>query len=225
MQTFLITSVTRHQQCFSTRNTKVNGRNNATPIMQSMIEAAWRLLERSPETRVAMRRELIVNACVLNIPRYIFIVHGLSILSKLDSNNPYCIWAELYFSNLNYLIILDTWLIWPSRGPRRSRFISWSYLSFGPILFAAHLLVWPSYGDNRCPLVLAIIILKPPSLVSVASPLRSPSLNMCATFIYVGRDFLISDSLETVTVLIHIPSSLHLTLHRCTVHPSPSSNR
>jgi hypothetical protein len=34
-----------------------------------------------------------------------------SILSKLDSNNPYCIWAELYFLNLNYLIILDTWLI------------------------------------------------------------------------------------------------------------------
>jgi hypothetical protein len=23
------------------------------------------------------------------------------------------------------------------------------YLSFGPILFAAHLLVWPSYGDNN----------------------------------------------------------------------------
>jgi hypothetical protein len=50
-----------------------------------------------------------VNACVLlNNPRYIFIVWRLSILSKLDSNNPYHIWAELYFSNLNYLIILDT---------------------------------------------------------------------------------------------------------------------
>jgi hypothetical protein len=62
---FMITSVTRHQQCFSTRNTKANGRNNAAPVMQSMIKAAWRLPERNPETGVAMRRELIVNACVL----------------------------------------------------------------------------------------------------------------------------------------------------------------
>jgi hypothetical protein len=86
--------------------------------------------------------------CLLNIPRYIFIVQRLSILSKLDSNNPYRIWVELYFLNLNYLIILDTWPIWPSRRPRRSRFTCWSYLSFGPILFTTHLLVWPSYGDN-----------------------------------------------------------------------------
>jgi hypothetical protein len=73
---FMITSVTRHQQHFSTRNTKVNSRNNAAPIMKSMIRAAWCLPERSPETGVAMCRELIVNACVclLNIPRYIFIV-------------------------------------------------------------------------------------------------------------------------------------------------------
>jgi hypothetical protein len=35
----------------------------------------------------------------------------LSILSKLDSNIPYRVWAELYFLNLNYLIILDTWPI------------------------------------------------------------------------------------------------------------------
>jgi hypothetical protein len=60
MQTFMITSVTHHQQRFSMRNTKINGRNNAAPIMQ-----AWHLPERSPETGVAMRRELIVNACVL----------------------------------------------------------------------------------------------------------------------------------------------------------------
>jgi hypothetical protein len=64
MQTFMITSVTHHQQRFSMRKTKVNGRNNATPIMQSMIGAAWRLPERSPETGVAMRRELIMNSCV-----------------------------------------------------------------------------------------------------------------------------------------------------------------
>jgi hypothetical protein len=64
MQTFVITSVTRHQQRFSIRNTKVNGRNNVAPIMQSMIGAAWRLPEGSPETGVAMHRELIVNMCV-----------------------------------------------------------------------------------------------------------------------------------------------------------------
>jgi hypothetical protein len=43
---------------------KVNGGNNAAPIKQSMIGAAWRLPERSPETGVAMHRELIVNVCV-----------------------------------------------------------------------------------------------------------------------------------------------------------------
>jgi hypothetical protein len=32
--------------------------------MQSMIGAVWRLRERSPETGVVMRRELIVNVCV-----------------------------------------------------------------------------------------------------------------------------------------------------------------
>jgi hypothetical protein len=46
------------------RNAKVNGRNNAALIMQSMTGAAWRLLERILETGMAMRRELIVNACV-----------------------------------------------------------------------------------------------------------------------------------------------------------------
>jgi hypothetical protein len=59
MQTLMITSVTRHQQCFSTRNTKVNGRNNATPITQGMIGAAWHLPGRNPETGVAMRWELV----------------------------------------------------------------------------------------------------------------------------------------------------------------------
>jgi hypothetical protein len=63
MQTLMITSVTRHQQCFSMKNTKVNGRNNAALITQGMIEAAWRLPGRNPETGVAMRREL-VSECV-----------------------------------------------------------------------------------------------------------------------------------------------------------------
>jgi hypothetical protein len=59
MQTLMITSVTRHQQCFSTRNTKVNGRNNAAPITQGMIGAAWHLPGRNPETGVAMHWELV----------------------------------------------------------------------------------------------------------------------------------------------------------------------
>jgi hypothetical protein len=96
--------------------------------------------------------------------------------------------------------------------------IFWAYLIRGPPSGLAKL--W----HNTCPLVSAIIILKPHSLVSVAPPLRSLSLNTRAAFIYAGRDFSISDSLETVMVLIHIPSSLYLTSHRCTVHPSPSSN-
>jgi hypothetical protein len=126
MQTLMITSVTRHQQRFSVRNTKVNGRNNAAPITQGMIRAKWRLSGRNPKTGVAMRRELVCE-CVcflLNNARYIFIVRGLSILSKLDSNNPYRIWAEVYFLNLNYLIILDIWPIRSSRRSRRSRFAS-----------------------------------------------------------------------------------------------------
>jgi hypothetical protein len=40
MQTIMITSATRHQQRFSTRNTKVNGRNIAALITQGMIGAA-----------------------------------------------------------------------------------------------------------------------------------------------------------------------------------------
>jgi hypothetical protein len=63
MQTFMITSVTLHQQRFSMRNTKVNGRNNAVPITQGMIRAAWCLPRRNPETGVAMHREL-VSECV-----------------------------------------------------------------------------------------------------------------------------------------------------------------
>jgi hypothetical protein len=126
MQTLMITSVTRHQQCFNMRYTKVKGRNNATPITQGMIGVAWCFPRRNPETGVAMHREL-VSECVcflLNNPRFIFIVRRLSILSKLDSNNPYCIWAELYFLNLNYHIILDTWPIRSSRRSGRSRFTS-----------------------------------------------------------------------------------------------------
>jgi hypothetical protein len=64
MQTLMITSVTRHQQRFSTRNTKVKSRNNAALITQGMIGVAWHLPRRNTETRMAMRRELVCE-CVL----------------------------------------------------------------------------------------------------------------------------------------------------------------
>jgi hypothetical protein len=63
MQMLAITSLTRHQQCFSMRNIKVNGRNNAAPITQGMIGAAWRFPGRNPESGVAMHQEL-VSKCV-----------------------------------------------------------------------------------------------------------------------------------------------------------------
>jgi hypothetical protein len=74
---------------------------------------------------------------------------------------------------------------------------SWPTIWFGQVMVITH-----------APLVSAIIIPKPPSLASVASPLRSLSLNTCATFIYAGRVFSMSDSLETIMVSIHIPQPL-----------------
>jgi hypothetical protein len=74
----------------------------------------------------------------------------------------------------------------------------------------------PSFGNNNSETTF---------LVSIASPLRPPSLNTHATFIYTGHDLSISDSLETVAVSIHIPFSLYLIPHRYTVHSSPSSSR
>jgi hypothetical protein len=66
MQMLMINSVTHHQQRFNMRNTKANDRNNAAPITQGMIEAAWRLPGRNPETGVAMRRQLVCE-CVFFI--------------------------------------------------------------------------------------------------------------------------------------------------------------
>jgi hypothetical protein len=63
-------------------------------------------------SRIGLR--MCVIRSLLNNPRYIFIVQRLSIVSKLDSNNPYRIWAEFYFSNLNYLNKLVAWPIRPA---------------------------------------------------------------------------------------------------------------
>jgi hypothetical protein len=111
VQTLMITSVTQHEQRFSMGNTEIKGKNNATSITQGVIGATCRLPGRNPETGVVMCRELVCE-CVLfaflsNNLRYIFIVRRLSIVSKSDSSNPYRIWAELYFLNLNYLTKLD----------------------------------------------------------------------------------------------------------------------
>jgi hypothetical protein len=99
------------------------------PITQGVIKATWLLPRRNPETGVAMRRELVCECALfiflLNNVRYIFIVWRLSIVSKSDSNNPYRIWAELYFLNLSYLTKLDahtkldTLPIQSERHPRR----------------------------------------------------------------------------------------------------------
>jgi hypothetical protein len=62
MKTLMITSVTRHQQCFS-MNTKVKGRNNAAPITQGMIGAAWCLPGRNPETGWRCAENWFVNVC------------------------------------------------------------------------------------------------------------------------------------------------------------------
>jgi hypothetical protein len=63
----MITTVTHHQQCFSTRNTEIKGRNNVAPITQGVIRAAWHLPGRNPETGVAMHQGLVCER-VLFIP-------------------------------------------------------------------------------------------------------------------------------------------------------------
>jgi hypothetical protein len=64
VQTLMITSVTHHQQRFSMRNTEIKGRNNAAPITQDVIRAAWLFPERNPKTGVTMHRKLVCG-CVL----------------------------------------------------------------------------------------------------------------------------------------------------------------
>jgi hypothetical protein len=63
VQTLMITSVTHHQQCFSMRNTEIKGRNNATPIAQGVIRAAWRLLEETLKQGWRCVENWFVNVC------------------------------------------------------------------------------------------------------------------------------------------------------------------
>jgi hypothetical protein len=68
MQTLMITSVTRHQQCFSMRNIEIKGRNNAAPVTQGVIRVAWRFPGRNPETGVAMCRKLVCERVLFALP-------------------------------------------------------------------------------------------------------------------------------------------------------------
>jgi hypothetical protein len=43
------------------RNTEMKGRNNAAPITQGVVRAAWRLPGRNPEIGVAMRRKWVLE--------------------------------------------------------------------------------------------------------------------------------------------------------------------
>jgi hypothetical protein len=74
----------------------------------------------------------------------------------------------------------------------------------------------PSFGNNNSETTFS-------SFCCLASSISN--LNTHATFIYTGHDLLISDFLKIVAASIHIPFSLYLILHRCTMHPSPSSSR
>jgi hypothetical protein len=64
MQTLMITSVTHHQQRFSTRNINVNGRNNVAPITQDMIEAHDAYLKETLKQECRCTESWFVNACV-----------------------------------------------------------------------------------------------------------------------------------------------------------------
>jgi hypothetical protein len=68
VQMIMITSVTRHQQRFSMRNTEIKGRNSTAPITQGVIRATWRLPGRNPETGVVMRQKLVCE-------RVLFVFH------------------------------------------------------------------------------------------------------------------------------------------------------
>jgi hypothetical protein len=63
MQMLMITSVTHHQQRFSIRNTKVNGRKNAALITQGMIGAAWRFPGKTLKQGWQCGESWLVNAC------------------------------------------------------------------------------------------------------------------------------------------------------------------
>jgi hypothetical protein len=63
MQALMITSVTRHQQRFSMRNTKVNGRNNPTSMTQDIIGRRGAYLEETLKQGWRCTESWIVNVC------------------------------------------------------------------------------------------------------------------------------------------------------------------
>jgi hypothetical protein len=61
----MITSVTHHQQRFSMRNIEIKGRNNAAPITQGVIGAAWCLPGRNPKTGGGDAPRIGLRTCVV----------------------------------------------------------------------------------------------------------------------------------------------------------------
>jgi hypothetical protein len=59
-----ITSATRHQQCFRTRNTKVNKQGRCYPDHAERERGCMALTRENPRTGEAMRRELLMNDSV-----------------------------------------------------------------------------------------------------------------------------------------------------------------
>ena len=139
-----ITSITRHQKCFSTSNTKVKA-ITTLPWSQETIRAAWRLLGWNPRIRGGDAPRVVVLRDVrtlsfMNSKGYIFIVRRLGqqsklILSRLDS-----------ISNLKQNLRIHG-LCGPDAhaGDDLQVFL---IFCFKPILLSAHKLPLLIYGDN-----------------------------------------------------------------------------
>jgi hypothetical protein len=88
--------------------------------------------------------------------------------------------------------------------PRKSRFANPLQLCFEPILLAAHLLAQPNYGDNTCSPGFSnsnsktIFFFPSPRLFDFKNPYAR------ATPTAAGCDYSACNSLETITVPIHI---------------------
>ena len=128
------------------------------PWSQEAIREAWRLLGWNPRIRGDDAPRVVVcetwwRSSLMNNIGYIFIVRRLGkqsklILSRLDS-----------ISNLELNLRIHS-----QCGPHAhagADLQAFLTFCFKPILLSAHKLILLIYGDNTCPLVLAMIIPKP----------------------------------------------------------------
>ena len=140
-----ITSITRHQKCFSMSNTKVKARTTL-PWSREAIRVTWRLLGWNPRIRGGDAPRVVVLRDVMTLSFtnnnwYIFIVQRLGqqsklILSRLDP-----------ISNLK----LNLRIHGPC-GPDAhagADLQAFFFFYFKPILLSAHKLILLIYGDNR----------------------------------------------------------------------------